>query len=124
MCCCDFILVLLALVFPPLPVWIKCGICSAESVINICLCLLGYLPGVVHAIYIIAKYPIQYVVLDEESQLYVAAAGGSPRQRAYSPVVIQAGSPSPGPSQAPAQQYGSMNPPPYSIVDQAEPGKK
>ncbi|CCH43368.1 putative membrane protein [Wickerhamomyces ciferrii] len=67
---CNCILVLLSLLFPPLPVWIKCGICSAESLINIALCILGYIPGVIHSIYVIAKYPIHYVVLDEEAQVY------------------------------------------------------
>lgn len=30
-------------------VWIKRGICSADSLINIALCCLGYLPGLLHA---------------------------------------------------------------------------
>lgn len=38
-------------------VWVKCGICSADSVINILLCVLGFLPGLLHAWYIIAKFP-------------------------------------------------------------------
>jgi len=38
-------------------VWIKSGLCSADSLINIALCCLGYLPGLIHAWYIIAKYP-------------------------------------------------------------------
>lgn len=37
--------------------WVKCGICSADSVINILLCVLGFLPGLLHAWYIIAKFP-------------------------------------------------------------------
>lgn len=41
----------------PLPVWIKSGLCTADSLINICLCVLGYFPGLLHAWYIIAKYP-------------------------------------------------------------------
>ncbi|KFA64912.1 hypothetical protein S40285_02887 [Stachybotrys chlorohalonatus IBT 40285] len=53
----DVFLGFLALLFPPLPVWVKCGICSADSLINILLCVLGYLPGLLHAWYIIAKYP-------------------------------------------------------------------
>lgn len=84
---CDCILVLISLIFPPLPVWIKCGVCSAESWINIGLCLLGYIPGVLHSLYIIAKYPIRYVVLDEEAQIYRARPNhhhrvqqGPPRQ--------------------------------------------
>ncbi|KZZ95355.1 putative protein family UPF0057 [Moelleriella libera RCEF 2490] len=57
MCSADLFLGLLAILFPPLPVWVKCGICSAESVINILLCILGFLPGLFHAWYIIVKFP-------------------------------------------------------------------
>ncbi|KAL0930389.1 stress response rci [Colletotrichum truncatum] len=57
MCSADIFLGLLALLFPPLPVWVKRGICSADSLINILLCLLGYIPGLIHAWYIIAKFP-------------------------------------------------------------------
>lgn len=57
MCSTDIFLGLLALLFPPLPVWVKRGICSADSIINILLCMLGYLPGLIHAWYIIAQYP-------------------------------------------------------------------
>ncbi|KAK5625017.1 hypothetical protein RRF57_000733 [Xylaria bambusicola] len=39
------------------PVWVKCGLCSADSIINILLCFLGYIPGLFHAWYIIAKFP-------------------------------------------------------------------
>ncbi|KAK7205554.1 hypothetical protein BZA70DRAFT_267384 [Myxozyma melibiosi] len=53
----DVFLVLLAILFPPLPVWIKRGICSADSLINIALCMLGFLPGLLHSWYIIARFP-------------------------------------------------------------------
>lgn len=38
-------------------VWIKSGICTADSLINILLCTLGYVPGLIHAWYIISLYP-------------------------------------------------------------------
>lgn len=38
-------------------VWVKRGICSADSLINVLLFLLGYVPGLIHAWYIIAKFP-------------------------------------------------------------------
>jgi uncharacterized membrane protein YqaE (UPF0057 family) len=57
MCSADIFLGLLAVLFPPLPVWVKCGICSADSLINILLSLLGYIPGLLHAWYVIARYP-------------------------------------------------------------------
>lgn len=50
-------------------VWIKSGICSADSVINIALCVLGYLPGLIHAWYIIARNPehdCDYEPIDNE----------------------------------------------------------
>jgi uncharacterized membrane protein YqaE (UPF0057 family) len=40
-----------------LQVWIKRGICTADSIINIALCCLGYIPGLLHAWYTILKYP-------------------------------------------------------------------
>ncbi|PBP27995.1 stress response RCI peptide [Diplocarpon rosae] len=57
MCSPDIFLGLIAILFPPLAVWVKTGICSADSLINICLCMLGFIPGLLHAWYIIAKYP-------------------------------------------------------------------
>ena len=57
MCSADIFLGLLAILFPPLPVWVKRGICSADSIINILLCTLGFIPGLIHAWYIIAKFP-------------------------------------------------------------------
>jgi len=57
MCSADIFLGLIAILFPPLAVWVKTGLCSADSLINICLCMLGYIPGLLHAWYIIAKFP-------------------------------------------------------------------
>ncbi|KAK9472367.1 uncharacterized protein V1510DRAFT_129405 [Dipodascopsis tothii] len=52
----DVFLILLAIVFPPLPVWIKTGVCSCESLVNILLCMLGYIPGLLHSWYVVATY--------------------------------------------------------------------
>ncbi|KAL2840800.1 hypothetical protein BJY01DRAFT_16043 [Aspergillus pseudoustus] len=57
MCGSDMFLAILAIFFPPVSVWIKLGICTADSIINIALCCLGYIPGLLHAWYIILKYP-------------------------------------------------------------------
>ncbi|KAL9104623.1 MAG: hypothetical protein Q9187_008880, partial [Circinaria calcarea] len=40
------------------------SLCSFDSLLNLLLCMLGYLPGLLHAWYIIAKYPDPYS--DEE----------------------------------------------------------
>ncbi len=50
----SFFLVLVALLFPPLPVVICVGF-SADLIINILLCILGGFPGLIHAWYIIYR---------------------------------------------------------------------
>ncbi|KZF23187.1 hypothetical protein L228DRAFT_105949 [Xylona heveae TC161] len=71
MCSPDIFLGLIAVLFPPIAVWIKAGICSADSVINLALCCLGYIPGLLHAWYIIAKNPDAadgYEAVDDSEQ--------------------------------------------------------
>jgi len=53
----DLFLCLLAILFPPIAVWVKKGICSCDSLINILLCCLGFLPGLIHAWYIVSCNP-------------------------------------------------------------------
>lgn len=62
MCTADCLLVILAMLFPPLPVWVKRGLCSADSLINIALCMLGVFPGIIHAWYIIYTTPDAYEI--------------------------------------------------------------
>ena len=81
-------------------VWIKTGLCSVDSLINILLCVLGYLPGLLHAWYIIAKYP-EY---DYEPVSDNEAAPGSGRVTYY--YVSHEGRPQR--SQQP-QGYGATN---------------
>merc|ERR1712169_28768 len=50
----DVLLYFLALFLPPVPVFIKRG-CGADLLINIALDFLGWIPGVIHAWYIISK---------------------------------------------------------------------
>ena len=50
----DIIRIILSIILPPLGVFLQVGI-SAHFWINILLTLLGYFPGLIHAIYIIAK---------------------------------------------------------------------
>lgn len=53
----DILLALLGLFVPPLPVAIKRGVFSLDTLLNVILCLLGGLPGVLHCWYIIVRYP-------------------------------------------------------------------
>ena len=50
----DLVRLLLAILLPPLGVFTQVGL-SMHFWLNIVLTLLGYIPGVVHAIYIIAS---------------------------------------------------------------------
>ncbi|MES1929915.1 hypothetical protein SADO_11684 [Salinisphaera dokdonensis CL-ES53] len=50
----DLIRILLSILLPPVGVFLQVGI-GLHFWINILLTLLGYVPGVIHAIYIILK---------------------------------------------------------------------
>ena len=50
----DILRIILAILLPPLGVFLQVGI-GAQFWINILLTLLGYIPGIVHAVWIIAK---------------------------------------------------------------------
>jgi uncharacterized membrane protein YqaE (UPF0057 family) len=51
----DIVRILLAILLPPLGVFLQVGI-GVQFWINILLTILGYIPGIIHAIYIIIKY--------------------------------------------------------------------
>src|SRR5690242_12585291 len=103
-------------------VWVKRGLCSADSLINIALCVLGFLPGLLHAWYIILKYPDEYPyesVPDGErdgnvTYYYVARGGPAPRgqprhhqQQGGAAYGTMGSQPSSG--QFPGQQSGVVN---------------
>ncbi|MEM9223620.1 MAG: YqaE/Pmp3 family membrane protein [Pseudomonadota bacterium] len=50
----DLIRILLAIFLPPLGVFLTVGL-GLQFWINILLTLLGYIPGIVHAVWIIAR---------------------------------------------------------------------
>jgi uncharacterized membrane protein YqaE (UPF0057 family) len=51
----DFIRILLSILLPPLGVFFQVGI-GPQFWLNVLLTLLGYIPGLVHAVYVIVKY--------------------------------------------------------------------
>ncbi|WWD19571.1 hypothetical protein CI109_104032 [Kwoniella shandongensis] len=51
----DVLLYFVALFIPPIPVFLKAGI-GAQLLINILLWILGWIPGVLHAWWIITKH--------------------------------------------------------------------
>jgi len=50
----DVIRILLAIILPPLGVFLQVGI-GLHFWLNILLTLLGYVPGIVHAVWVIAR---------------------------------------------------------------------
>jgi uncharacterized membrane protein YqaE (UPF0057 family) len=50
----DIVRLICAIFFPPLGVFLQTGF-SSQLLLNILLTLLGYIPGIIHAVWIIAK---------------------------------------------------------------------
>jgi uncharacterized membrane protein YqaE (UPF0057 family) len=50
----DLIRIILAILLPPVGVFLQVGF-GAQFWINIVLTILGYIPGIVHAVWVIAK---------------------------------------------------------------------
>ncbi|CAH7670052.1 hypothetical protein BY996DRAFT_6436032 [Phakopsora pachyrhizi] len=51
----DICKIIFAIIVPPIGVFLERG-CVADFWINILLTILGYFPGIIHALYIILKY--------------------------------------------------------------------
>ncbi|KAF1964016.1 hypothetical protein BU23DRAFT_494287 [Bimuria novae-zelandiae CBS 107.79] len=115
MCGTDCFLMLLSVLFPPIGVWVKKGVCSADSLINLALLCLGFLPGMLHAWYIILNNPEHDYehVPDHERQggvratHYYVSYGGPPPQRGTMNYGTVGSQPTAG--QFPGQQTGTTN---------------
>lgn len=55
--CSDIFKIIFAVILPPLGVFLEVGIGSA-LLLNIVLTILGYIPGIIHALYIVSIYEI------------------------------------------------------------------
>ena len=51
----DILRIILAILLPPLGVFLQVGL-GMHFWINLILTILGYIPGIIHAIYVIVKY--------------------------------------------------------------------
>ncbi|CDO95600.1 unnamed protein product [Kluyveromyces dobzhanskii CBS 2104] len=54
--CCtvsDLILYVVAIIFPPVAVGLRSGLCSSDLLLNVLLTTFGFLPGMIHAFYYI-----------------------------------------------------------------------
>ncbi|SCW03001.1 LAFE_0G00760g1_1 [Lachancea fermentati] len=53
----DWFLVFIAIFLPPVAVGLKRGFFTKDTLINLLLFLLGFFPGLVHALYVISRHP-------------------------------------------------------------------
>ena len=51
----DLFRIILAIILPPVGVFLQVGF-GLQFWLNIVLTLLGYIPGIIHAVWVIAKY--------------------------------------------------------------------
>ena len=52
----DIIKIIFAVILPPVGVFLERG-CGADFLINILLTILGYIPGIIHALYALPLVP-------------------------------------------------------------------
>ncbi|ORX46558.1 UPF0057-domain-containing protein [Hesseltinella vesiculosa] len=78
----DIALFVIAFFFPPLAVLFKRG-CGADFFINICLTLLGAIPGIIHAFYIVHKYSEGHEDLERDGLHYQPVPNSQPTQVVY-----------------------------------------
>jgi uncharacterized membrane protein YqaE (UPF0057 family) len=50
----DILRIIFSIILPPLGVFLQVGL-SAQFFLNILLTILGYIPGIIHAVWIIAR---------------------------------------------------------------------
>ncbi len=50
----TFLLIILAILLPPVAVFIKSG-AGKDLIINVLLCLVFYIPGIIHALWVVSK---------------------------------------------------------------------
>ncbi|KAE9375648.1 UPF0057-domain-containing protein [Stipitochalara longipes BDJ] len=53
----DICKIILAIILPPLGVFLERG-CGADLLINILLTILGYIPGIIHALYVVPYFRV------------------------------------------------------------------
>ncbi|EJP68677.1 hypothetical protein NHJ13051_003394 [Beauveria bassiana] len=71
------IIVVITILFPPAGVWAVAG-CGMDLFINICLTLLGYIPGHLHAFY------LEYIYFDRREQAHEGRYPARPAPGVYS----------------------------------------
>lgn len=82
--CMDCCKVFWAIFFPPLAVCLHRGCCTCSVLINICLTLLGWIPGIVHAFCVISDCDIKSDGTYDEER----ASSANNQQQPQQPTVV------------------------------------
>ena len=82
----DVVLVIMAIVMPPLAVAIKSGLCSGAFFLNLLLTILAYLPGVLHAWWIILRHPEVVIQCQHQQDLERNRVTGTFPGQTYQPL--------------------------------------
>ncbi|CAA9963092.1 hypothetical protein CFE70_006514 [Pyrenophora teres f. teres 0-1] len=105
----TFLLVLITIFMPPVGVFLVAG-CGVDLVINICLTLLAFIPGHVHAFY------VEYIYVKRRDQARAGILDTKPAPGVYSKKVQNGGSkvvlpvaPVAPAAEVPAQQVGTVH---------------
>ncbi|KAF9737364.1 hypothetical protein PMIN06_013014 [Paraphaeosphaeria minitans] len=91
------LLILATIFFPPIGVFAVAG-CGADFFINICLTVLGYLPGHIHAFYLI------YIFYERKGEAESGLYNPRPASGIYSERVLRGGKHVPAAAAAAQQQ--------------------
>ncbi|ORZ10803.1 hypothetical protein BCR42DRAFT_422056 [Absidia repens] len=78
----DIALFVIAFFFPPLAVFIKRG-CNVDLLINVCLTILGAIPGVIHGFYIVHKYNDSFEDIERGGLRYQQVPSDEPSRINY-----------------------------------------
>ncbi|CDZ96424.1 Stress responsive protein [Phaffia rhodozyma] len=89
----DLLLVILAIFFPPGAVLATSG-CGCDLLLNIILTFLAYIPGVIHAIWIVYKKAQANEKYGKNNYIYVGNGHFQPGPHAY-PGQVPVGGPAP-----------------------------
>lgn len=74
--CLLVIKIILAIIFPPLAVALECG-CGCQLLLNIILTIFGYIPGLIHALFVIFHCGEGGLLVDEEEAVEGRGATGA-----------------------------------------------
>ena len=70
----ELVKIICAIILPPLGVFLQVGLASKHFWINIVATLFGYLPGVAHAIWVVATTPTRVPATAAITNFFIASS--------------------------------------------------